>query len=329
MVIGALVEGRGSRQGAAALLNDLLGRILATAHTVGNVLALRQLSQETTDKGITSSVCVDDLFLGKLLHGVLRHRAVDTDHGRQGTLCDHNHPRPAGVDLGQSCNFQGDLLYVLVAEVVVISKGLSLRLVAEDKVPVWCSLQHGLLEELAQEGCRQVHAEDLVVLCSLFGHVQNGVRGHSQEETSHVVDAGLLDTCPVLRLLHMIDLVVVCGCKVRHKRPVGLVCDQHGAGAGGGCGVNHVVDTNLLGLGLLLHNAAKLIVTHTAHVGGDALGKQPLGHTDGVLGGTTGDVVDLIVALQVLVQGDVLVLSKDLRVGIKSVLLQEISVHRC
>lgn len=49
----------------------------------------------------------------------------------------------------------------------------SYRLVAEQDVHVWHDLHQGLLEELADEGRREVHAEDLVILRGVLGHLQD------------------------------------------------------------------------------------------------------------------------------------------------------------
>ena len=56
------------------------------------------------------------------------------------------------------------------------------RFIAEHNVHVGHDLHERLLEELADEGRLQVQAEDLVVLRSVLGHLQNGLWRHSQEK---------------------------------------------------------------------------------------------------------------------------------------------------
>lgn len=57
------------------------------------------------------------------------------------------------------------------------------RLIAKKDIHVGHNLHHGLLEELRDEGSRQIQAEDLVVLRGVFGHLQYGLHGHSEEKT--------------------------------------------------------------------------------------------------------------------------------------------------
>ena len=57
------------------------------------------------------------------------------------------------------------------------------RLVAEQDVDVGHDLHQVLLEELADERRREVHAEHLVVLGRVLGHLEDGLRRHRQEET--------------------------------------------------------------------------------------------------------------------------------------------------
>lgn len=57
------------------------------------------------------------------------------------------------------------------------------RLVSEDDVDVRHDLHQRLFEELADEGGREVEAEDLVVVRRVFGHFKDGVWRHGQEKT--------------------------------------------------------------------------------------------------------------------------------------------------
>ena len=57
------------------------------------------------------------------------------------------------------------------------------RLIAEQHVDVGHDLHQVLLEELADERRREVHAEHLVVLGRVLGHLEDRLRGHRQEET--------------------------------------------------------------------------------------------------------------------------------------------------
>ena len=57
------------------------------------------------------------------------------------------------------------------------------RLVAKQDVDVGHDLHQVLLEELADERRREVHAEHLVVIRHMLGHLEDRLRGHRQEET--------------------------------------------------------------------------------------------------------------------------------------------------
>lgn len=56
------------------------------------------------------------------------------------------------------------------------------RLVAKQDVDIRHDLHQGLLKELADERCWEVHAEDFVVLWSMLRHLQDRLRGHGQEK---------------------------------------------------------------------------------------------------------------------------------------------------
>lgn len=60
---------------------------------------------------------------------------------------------------------------------------LTYRLIAKQDVDVRHNLHQGLFKELADEWCWEVHAEDLVLIWSMLCHLEDWLRGHSQEKT--------------------------------------------------------------------------------------------------------------------------------------------------
>ena len=59
---------------------------------------------------------------------------------------------------------------------------------------------------LRNEGCRKVHAVDLVVFCGMLRDCENALWRSGDEEACRVDDLGLLHNLPVFRLLHMVYL---------------------------------------------------------------------------------------------------------------------------
>ena len=63
-----------------------------------------------------------------------------------------------------------------------MAENRSYTLVSEEDVDVGQDLHHGVLEELAEEGCRQVHREAAVLLVGDLCNVHHGLRTHCQRE---------------------------------------------------------------------------------------------------------------------------------------------------
>ena len=61
-------------------------------------------------------------------------------------------------------------------------ESLSYRLVAEQHIDIGHDLHEVVLEELADEGCREVQAKQLVVFRRMPRHFQDGLQRDSQEE---------------------------------------------------------------------------------------------------------------------------------------------------
>ena len=210
-------------------------------------------------------------------------------------LCDDHQPTLAAVLLGQHGQLQSNLAHIGSAEVVLLSVGSSLGLVAEYDVSEGEDRGHLVFKELAEERSREVETVGLVVLSAVLRHLQHGVHGDREEKSSGVNNSrevrylvksaqgdtnslGGLHQLPVGLLLQVGDSEVVGGVQLGHEGPV-LVGDQDGAPSGGLLAdlVPHVHP----GLpGLLLQDLPGAVLAHTAHVGGEIfLTQHPLSNS--------------------------------------------------
>mmetsp|Transcript_94706 Transcript_94706/g.197870 ORF Transcript_94706/g.197870 Transcript_94706/m.197870 type:complete len:281 (-) Transcript_94706:65-907(-) len=254
--------------------------------------------------------------------------AVDGHDGGVAALGD-DHSSLAALGAGDQGQASGDEGHVGGVPRLGLCPGPGLGLVAEEEV----HQRHGLGEDglegghLHQEGGRQVHAVEATIGSLLLGGLLDGVRGDGGEEASAVDHLCSLDDLPVLRGLAVVHLVVVGGVQVRAEGSLDAH-NQGGAGAGGGALVLQVESLHSVGLAGLLQLVAVLVGANAAHVGsGVGLLEHPLGHSDGVLSGTTGDVLDVGQLLELLEEGLVLLLSQDGVAGQELVLLQHVLAH--
>eukprot|EP00128_Syssomonas_multiformis_P012370 Colp12_sorted_trinity150504_noHs@19493 len=317
----SLSELGGVRHSAAALLDNLASSVMTCTHTLRDVLAEQVLAEEPAHKGITSTVGVHNLVSSDRDNGVLGDLAVACNNGGLGALGDHNKARGA-AGLGESGQLECNLSNILGPESVLLGEGGCLGLVTEENVPVGGSLHHGLLEELNKEGSRQVHGEGLAGLTGVLGNLEDAIGRDSQEKAGDVEHLGLLHVLPDLGSKKVLLLVVVGGGKVGNQGSV-VAGNQHSASASGGGLIDEVRSLDTRGSNGLLHLLTELVLADAANESGGARGRHPLADTDGVLGGTTGDVGDLVLAHKLLEQRLVLVLGKDGIVGLKPILLKE------
>lgn len=139
---------------------------------------------------------------------------------------------------------------------------------------------------------------------------------------SNVVDVGVLNESPVLRLLQVVQVVVVGSAEVSAETAV-VAGDDNAASAGGLLLVHAVLDTQASGLDGIAQSSSVLVVTDTAEVDDAVGGQDVLGATGRVLGSTAGDELGVEVVEEVLVEAEVLLFSEDGVVGLEVVLLQQ------
>lgn len=278
------------------------------------------------------------------MDGVLSSlRALDSD-GRVGALCEDNDALLLGVLLGQLGDLLSDLLDVLGGDVVGFGECGRLGLVSDQDIDVRQDRVELVLEELRDEGSREVENKGLhdlacfflqravpyhlVVLGSVLGQGQNGRHGDSQVVTTDVEDLGTLDVLPHFRLLQMVDIVEVGGSKVGAKGAV--VAGDDNTTAASGCLLViavHCLDTSLLVD--VLKRLAVLVLANAANVHGGVLGEDVLGPAGGVLGSSTSNEHGIVVLDQVFEETKVLLLGENSIVGLEAVLLEELLVSGC
>jgi hypothetical protein len=317
--------GKGQNARGTQLLDAQLGQPRAHVDTLLNALALGHTSEETTSEGVTGTSGVGNLVLADNVNGERLDIvvALDGNDGGLGALGDDDGTLALGVLLGQVGHVLGDGGNVLGVEVVSGSEGAGLGLVANNVVPVGGGLVELVLEELADEGGGEREHEDLVLSSGLLGESQDGGDRDSQVVTTDKVDLGLLDEVPVL--LQVLDLVAVGSGEIGAHATV--VAGDDDTAATGGLLVVVAVDgaeTDLLvGLDQLL---GVLVLADTSNKDNRVGGKDVLGTSSGVLGGTTGVQVDLEVVEQVVVETHVLLFGQDGVVRLEAILLEQLLV---
>lgn len=308
----------------AQFLDAQAGKPLSHIDRLLKGLALDNTSAQAAGKGVTSTVGIVDLLLGKLQNGEFLDvlLALDSDDGWFGALGDDGDPLALLVFLGQVGELLGDLLDVGQLPVVRLGVGGGLGLVADDVVPVRGAGVERVLEELADEGGRQRQDEGLVAGGRLLAQLLDGGRADGEVVAADVVRLGVLDQLPDLGGLEVLDVVVVGGGEVGAHAPV-VACDDDGAAAGGLLGVDAVLHAETGLLDGVVQDGGVLVVADAAQED-DAVGRQHvLRSAGGVLGGAAGDELGVEVVQQVLVDALVLLLGEDGVIGLEAVLLEE------
>lgn len=163
-----------------------------------------------------------------------------------------------------------NLAHVLRAQRVGVGVRSGLGLVADQVVPVRGRLIERVLEELRDEGRAEAQREHLVVGGGFFGQRQDGRHAHGQMVTADEIERGLLNECPDIRRLEMLDFVLVGGSQMRAHAAV-VAGDDDAAAARGGVGVHAILHAKAGGLAGGAEDGGILVGTDTADVE-DALG---------------------------------------------------------
>lgn len=151
---------------------------------------------------------------------------------------------------------------------------------------------------------------------------QSGHLRTSEVEAANVVDVGIFSKSPDLGLLQVVEVVVVGGAEVSAEGAV-EAGDDGAAAARGLLGVDTVLDAEAGGLDGIVEGGGVFVVANAAEVDNTVGGQNVLSAAGAVLGGAAGNQLGLVVVEEVLVEGDVLLLSEDGVVGLELVLVEQ------
>mmetsp|Transcript_37552 Transcript_37552/g.79195 ORF Transcript_37552/g.79195 Transcript_37552/m.79195 type:complete len:365 (-) Transcript_37552:29-1123(-) len=300
-------------QRASTLLNNKPSRPMSGLHTRTNLLLSQKSRKESTHERISGTIGIHELFLRQRLDGVFLDLSIARHDRRRRSLREDHRTRPGAILLGRSGNFQCHLLQIL-AQAVLLSVRGGLALVAEEVIGIFQGRGDLVSEEIDDEGCREVEAEGLIVGEGVFCDDFQAVHGDGEEESGNVVHRGGFVNGFGFRSFEMGGFEVVGGREVGDEGTLASL-DEDGACSRGGGFIFHVVDFDTIFGGAILELLAVSIGTDASHVGGFAGlsvgGHDPLSDADGVLGGTTGNVLGRVVVHKFFVDGDVLLLGED------------------
>lgn len=113
-------------------------------------------------------------------------------------------------------------------------------------------------------------------------------------ETTNVVDLGVLNELPDLRLLQVINIIMVGSTKVGAETSV-VAGDDGTTSAGLLLGVDSVLDSEASLLDSIVENGRVLVVTGTTKVDNAVGRKDVLGTSSTVLSSTTGNELGVVV----------------------------------
>jgi len=137
---------------------------------------------------------------------------------------------------------------------------------------------------------------------------------------ANVVNLGVLDKRPDLRLLEVLKVIVVSSAQLGAHAAV-VAGDDNAATACLHLGVDTVLDTQAGLLDGVVEDGGILVVTDTTEVDHAVGRKDILGSTSRVLRGTASDQLGIVVVEQVLKDALVLLLGQDGVIGLEAILL--------
>lgn len=134
-----------------------------------------------------------------------------------------------------------------------------------------------------------------------------------------VVDLGVLNEAPDLRLLQVVDIVVVGSAEVRAERAV-VASDDDTTATSLVLSADAVLDPQARGLDGIVENGRVLVVAGTPEVHDAVRGEHVLRSASRVLGGAAGDELGVIVVEKIFVKGHLLLLGENGVVGLEVIL---------
>lgn len=162
----------------------------------------------------------------------------------------------------------------------------------------------------------------LVLGSGLLSQREDGGHADSQMVATDIVELGVLNKLPDLRLLQVVQLVEVGSSQVGAQRAV-VSSDDDTAAAGGGLLVVAVLGADTGLSGDVLEDLPVLVLSDAANVDGGVGGQNVLSTTGRVLCGTASNEFRIVVLHQVVIETHVLLLSQNGIIGLQAVLLEE------
>jgi hypothetical protein len=146
--------------------------------------------------------------------------------------------------------------------------------------------------------------------------------------SSDEADLHSLDKLPHFGTLQVVDVVVVGSTKSGAHASV-VAGDDNTAATGLLLRVDTVLDAQANLLDGVVQGSGIFVVTNTSKVHHRVGLEDVLGASSGVLSGSTGDELCIVVIQEILVEASVLLFGEDSIVGFEAILLQESFVANC
>lgn len=141
-------------------------------------------------------------------------------------------------------------------------------------------------------------------------------------ETTNVVDLGVLNKLPDLRLLQVVKIVVVGSTEISAQASV-VAGDDGTTAASLLLRVDSVLDTETSSLDSIVEDSRVLVVTGTTNVDNAVRRENVLSTSGAVLGSTAGNELGVVVVEEIFVERDVLFLSKNSVIGLQAILVKK------
>ena len=264
-------------------------------HSFFHRLAHDEASNHTTGERVTCTVRVDNVSSIDLRRRVRNggRLALHCPDGRLCSMCNKDcaRLRHLGWRVG---NLLRDGTEIVRFHARCLSPGLSFRLVADHKLGIRHHLIYLRLEELRNEGSRQVEGEWLARFFGMLRNDQSTFHTVRKEEATNVEELGCLNSRLGFLRVQMRFVKLLSSAKVCAKRAV-MACNHHSARA---CWrVIHDLVDRLQTFTLIRSTQllSKIIVADTSKIRSRSLGQGVLRAASCVLSSTTSDVRHLVV----------------------------------
>lgn len=141
-------------------------------------------------------------------------------------------------------------------------------------------------------------------------------------ETTNVVDLGVLNELPDLRLLQVVKVVVVGSTEISAQASV-VTGDDGTTAASLLLRVDSVLNTETSSLDSIVEDGRVLVVAGTTNIDNAVWRENILGTSGAVLGSTASNELGIVVVEEIFVKRDVLFLGKNSVIGLQAILVKK------